>query len=74
MNDDACPCCGLHYGRLRTGLSFACVRAMLWTADPDPITWRYKTRRVVLGYWRQIKLAMWRDHIAECIYHHDQAA
>lgn len=70
---EACPYCGTDYGRFRTGLTFGDVRAMLWSSDPDPATWRHKSRGVVLGMWRGIKLAMWSSHVAECAYHFDTA-
>jgi len=50
------------YEQFRTGLTFAEVRAMLWSHDPDPRTWRYKRRRTVLGFWRQLKLQMWEQY------------
>jgi hypothetical protein len=42
---------------------------MMWVDSDDSTLWRYKTRRMVLGYWRQIKQAMWASHCAECEYY-----
>ena len=55
--------CGLTYHDFRTGLTFAEVRAQMWRAAPP---WRYRRRHGVLGYWRQLKLAAWAIHVAEC--------
>jgi len=61
-----CECCGLTYDEFRTGLSFGEVAGMLWVDNPDPTTWRQKTRHTVLGKWREIKLGMWREHLKMC--------
>jgi hypothetical protein len=54
------PCsCGGVYDRLRTGMTFTEVRRSM-----DPARWKYRRRRSVLGYWRQIKLQLW-DSIHE---------
>lgn len=50
---------GRGYDRFRTGLTYRQVRSMLWVADPDPSRWRYKRRHTVLGFWHQLKLALW---------------
>lgn len=42
------------YDQFRTGLTFRDVYRMLWTR-------KYKRRRGVLGYWRQLKLEMWEE-------------
>lgn len=49
----------MRYEDFRTGLTFSDVRRMLWVDNPDPSTWRHKSRGVVLGYWRSLKLQMW---------------
>lgn len=64
-NDDECEVCGLKYRDLRTGLTFADVKAMLWKG-PDPETWVYKRRNTVLGLWHQIKQSMWDEHLYHC--------
>lgn len=62
---DECVC-GLRYSDFRTGLTFADVKASMWTASTDPEDWVYRTRSGVLGRWRQIKQEMFRDHCALC--------
>ena len=49
----------LTYENFRTGLTFAEVRRLLWSPDPDPRTWRCKSRRAVLGAWHELKLQLW---------------
>lgn len=49
------------YDKFRTGLTYRDVLSMLYSADPDPKTWRYKTRGVVLGLWHQLKQEMWDE-------------
>lgn len=73
MSDESCPVCGLRYERFRTGLDYAGVFQMLWSASPDPEHWQHKSRRTVLGRWREIKRNMWGQHVAECI-HAEQTA
>lgn len=53
------------YDAFRTGLTFATVRAMLWSPGPDPSTWRYKRRHTVLGMWRQIKREMYDEYLRQ---------
>lgn len=53
------------YAKFRTGLSFAQVRAMLWSASDDPATWRQKSRGVVLGLWHQLKREMYERMLDE---------
>ena len=59
------PCsCGASYGDLRTGETFARVRAQLrpqrYPDDhPRAGKWRSLSRRAVLGHWHEIKLALW---------------
>lgn len=61
------PCaCGLTYKALRTGYTFATVRREMFTADPDPTTWRHKRRSSVLGFWHELKLGLWRYHLDLC--------
>lgn len=49
------------YRAFRTGLTFRDVRAMMWTPEDDPSSWRSKRRRSVLGFWRELKLQMWEQ-------------
>lgn len=51
--------CGASYAALRTGETFASVRRAMWVADDDPTRWRSKSRRAVLGFWRELKLGLW---------------
>lgn len=53
------------YDDFRTGLTFADVRQMLWSYDPDPSTWRHKRRHTVLGLWRQIKREMYDEFLRQ---------
>lgn len=69
-----CPDCGLEYDDMRTGLTFADVRQMMFVANPDPSTWRFKRRHGVLGAWHQAKLSMWADHLAVCRHYTDAPA
>jgi len=63
---EICPICGITYQEFRTGLDYAEVRAMFWSPNPDPSTWRYKRRATVLGKWHQIKQEMWANHLESC--------
>jgi hypothetical protein len=47
------------YQDFRTGLTFARVREMMVTGDPDPKEWRQKRRHSVLGFFRELKLQFW---------------
>jgi len=63
---DTCPGCSFNYDDLRTGYTFAEVRAMLWIDSSNPEDWRYKMRGSVLGFWRELKQAMWKEHLDLC--------
>jgi hypothetical protein len=63
---EECPRCGLKYDDMRTGLTFGDVFQMLWVPDDDSEKWRYKRKGTVLGFWRMLKLDMWREHLAMC--------
>lgn len=63
---ETCERCGLRYEDLDTGLTYREIVGMLWSADPDPATWRYKRRGTVLGMWHQMKLELWTQHLATC--------
>lgn len=64
-NSDKCPCCGITYGRFRTGLTYRDVYLFLpWHENPaDGIPKRPGT---VLGKWHQIKKEWWHHHLDEC--------
>lgn len=56
------PCsCGATYDRMRTGMTFVEVRRSM-----DPTRWKFRRRRSVLGYWREMKLRLWDDAHAGC--------
>lgn len=61
-----CDGCGIHYSQFRTGLTFGEVRQQFWRNDPDYKTWHPKRRSTVLGRWRQIKQALWGEHLNLC--------
>jgi hypothetical protein len=61
---EACPHCRMVYGKLRTGLTFAEVKAMLWSADSDPSTWRYRRARQVAPNQARI-LGLPRQHVRQ---------
>jgi hypothetical protein len=68
MPRPSCSCCepcGLTYDAMRTGLTFAAVKQMMYSG-PDPSTWRSKSRRAVLGFWHQIKIGYWEMHLGQC--------
>lgn len=56
------PDAPLTYEQFRTGLTFREVRRMLWVHSDDPRDWKYKRRRTVLGFWRQLKLQLWAQY------------
>lgn len=63
---DACPACGRSYDAFRTGETFASVKSSMWTASTNPEDWCYRTRRMVLGCWHEMKVKMFRSHVGEC--------
>jgi len=64
----------MHYDAFRTGFTFGCVRSLMWSWSDDPAQWRYKTRRLVLGFWHQLKQDMWKQHVNECRDVHESLA
>lgn len=58
--------CGATYDRFRSGLTFASVKALMYTGSDDPSTWRRKGRKQVLGYWRELKLQAWEEIHRHC--------
>lgn len=72
MADDVCSVCGLTYAELRTGLTYADVYALLWSASDDRRTWRYKRRNTILGKWHEIKQELWAQHLDECYFYAGQ--
>lgn len=60
----ACSC-GAEYRDLRTGMTFAAVRAQLRPQvypekHPRAGKWRSLSRAAVLGHWHEIKLQLWK--------------
>jgi len=62
-----CPHCGLDYDHFRTGLTFAEVYQLIYTRA-------HKRRHGVLGYWHELKLKQFAEHVAECSYYASQAS
>ncbi len=63
-----CQHCGQKYDDLRTGLDFTEVRQMIITIGTDRKTGKtkYGRRSGTLGYWHELKLLLWDQHIGEC--------
>jgi hypothetical protein len=61
--------CGARYADLRTGLTFAKVRAMLHDLpDPRREGWyRQKCRSGVLGFWYELKKDQWNSLHGGCV-------
>lgn len=55
----------LDYHEFRTGLTFGSVRRMMWVDNHDSTTWKYKRRRCVLRFWREIKQQMYAEYEAQ---------
>lgn len=49
------------YDEFRTGLTFREVRSMMRVGGDDSSRWRQLRRHSVLGFWRELKLAMWHE-------------
>lgn len=65
-NDQACPVCGLRYGKFRTGHTYQEVYDLMKDNSDDPADWKYKRRNTVLGYWFQLKQELWEHHLDQC--------
>lgn len=61
-----CLHCRLEYENFSTNLSFKEVKNMLWVDDVDSARWRQKRRNSVLGFWHELKLSMWKEHLEMC--------
>ena len=63
-----CPTCGLCYDDMRTGMSFKDVRnqiiAIGWCTKKDKI--KHGRRNGVLGYWHELKMMLWDQHVGDC--------
>jgi hypothetical protein len=72
MRDREQCVCGETYDGFRTGLDFAEVKRMMWVDSDDPSTWRYRTRRMVLGFWHALKGMMFALHCQQCEHYSKQ--
>lgn len=72
----ACDGCGMKYDAFRTGLDFETVRNDIIAIGTDRKTGKtkYGRRRGVLGFWHELKLMMWDQHVGECTDAHEEAS
>lgn len=64
---EVCLVCGITYKQFRCSIqTFQEARNLLYTGIEDPIKWRYKRRRSVLGIWHAMKKMEWEYHLQEC--------
>ena len=61
-----CPYCQIQYDDFRTGENFQSIVDIMWSSSEDPTEWRHKRRHSVLGFWRELKLKLWREHLEMC--------
>ncbi len=63
-----CPGCGLAYDKLRTGMTFLQVRRDIISIGTDGKTGKtkYGRRNGTLGYWHELKMMFWDQHVGEC--------
>lgn len=68
MHEKPCEACGLRYDDMKTGMTFKEIRNLIIT-----IGWCTKKGHVkngrrsgVLGYWHELKLGQWKQHIGLC--------
>lgn len=63
-----CPVCGLRYDDMHTGLTFKEVRNLIisigWCSKMGHV--KNGRRRGVLGYWHELKLNFWDQHVGLC--------
>lgn len=45
---------------------FAAVRQLLWKDSSDPLQWRYRRRRTILGLLHQMKRGLWESMTLSC--------
>lgn len=67
-NRDMVCVCGVKYDDFRTGMDFTDVRNMIITIGTDKKTGKtkYGRRSGVLGYWHELKMLYWDQHVGEC--------
>jgi len=63
---DRCEVCGMLYADFKTGLTYQDIYDLRWREDADSSTWLYKRRHTILGSWREIKQALWAQHLNNC--------
>lgn len=63
-----CAHCGLRYDDMRTGRSFKELRNEIISIGTDAKTGRtkYGRRNGVLGYWHELKMLYWDQHVEMC--------
>lgn len=63
-----CPGCGLAYDKFSTGMTFKQVRNDIIAIGTDRKTGKtkYGRRGGTLGYWHELKMLMWDQHVGEC--------
>jgi len=54
-----CPECFLHYNNFKTGFTFYDIYYIIYHR-------KFKRRSGVLGYWHEMKIKMWNQHIENC--------
>lgn len=54
-----CEACNLSYSDFRTSFTYKDIYHLIYNR-------KHKRRHGVLGYWRQVKLAMWAEHKKGC--------
>lgn len=63
-----CDVCGLRYDDMRTGMTFKEVRNLIITIGHCTKVGHVKNgrRRGVLGYWHELKVSYWQQHVGMC--------
>ncbi len=63
-----CRACGEKYDRMTTGMTFTEVRNLIITIGTDRKTGKtkYGRRSGVLGFWHELKVQQWEQHLGLC--------
>lgn len=63
-----CPGCRLAYDTFTTGMTWKQVRNDIIAIGIDRKTGKtkYGRRHGVLGYWHELKMMLWDQHVGEC--------